>query len=100
DLGAEAPRLLLVGLLVRVVGAHEREQDAGLHPAGVELGGGLAGEAADVGPAVGHAARGEAEAHLDREDEVLPRRDVVAGPGGGVALAAREAGAREQERAL
>ena len=63
-------------------------------------GGGRAGEAADVGADEAEAAEAEIDEHGRGHAEMVPGGGVVAGPGGGVALAAGVAGAGEDEGAL
>ena len=79
--GAEEPGEMRDGV-VDGMGAHDGEEDAGLHPAGEEKGGCIAGEAADVASAVGHAGEAPIEEVGWGSCQFGPGCADVAGPGG------------------
>ena len=72
---------------------------ASIEPLGEQVGRGRAGEAADVGAGEREAAEAEVEQLRRGHAQVVPGGGVVAGPGGGVALAAGVAGAGQDEGA-
>jgi hypothetical protein len=82
------------------VSSGEGEHGTDAHPASELLGVAVADEAADIWAAEGLAGEPEVEDHGDGVFEVVPLGGVVACPCCGVAMAADEVGACEDERAF
>ena len=95
------PRLIDRPVVVPGVDREAWHEDAAADPAGEQLRiGAGACEAADVVADVGDARQGQPQPHRNVPAQGLPRGGVVAGPGLGVALHPRGAGAGDKERRL
>ena len=85
---------------VNGVVAHEGEIDTHRCPLCQQLGIDILAEAADVGAVEGLAAQSERQRHGHAEFHLVYRREIVASPRSSIAVAAKEIGARQDERAL
>ena len=94
----ECPGFLGFGAFAGVVSA-EGEEGAEADPLAHELRGAAVAETAEVWAVEGLAGEAEGEGHGDTEAQMCGGGEVVAGPGGAVALAAEKVGACEDEGA-